>query len=478
MKQTHIKLNLLTQKAFLYWSAITLFMLVSIFWLPLHPDEAYYWVWSKNVALSYYDGPPLTAWLLRIWTDIFGIHIWSIKLIAVTAVSISSILLYHLTNKLFDKDVALKALLIFLLIPIIQATNFITTLDPLLLLLWTWSLLLFWNWLQQPSLLKTISLGIVIGLGLLAKYTMILFLPCAFIILLFKDCRQLLLSYKPYLCVMIAIIISSPIWVWNYHHDWISLGFQWHHGTKQSHFSMSKLLSYLGGQCLDFNVIYFLGLIYLSCRYYKDYKQFKLIFLLIPTLFILFIFGYFGLSNLSEPNWTMPAYITASILLAYFCDKRRISWVFITGLVLNVSIIILLKFPYFMPNMINKLNPIVKIEGYQQLINSLDLSITNNALPIISDTYQDASEVEYFIKQHPNVCIVTPTRTSQITMHCTNFKNRLQKHGGTVLWMGPSNQYSLIKNTMNQCHVIAYSQYNNAVAKKQWLLAKCNGQLK
>ena len=27
------------------------------------PDEAYYWLWSKNIDLSYYDHPPLTSWI-------------------------------------------------------------------------------------------------------------------------------------------------------------------------------------------------------------------------------------------------------------------------------------------------------------------------------------------------------------------------------------------------------------------------------
>ena len=27
------------------------------------PDEAYYWLWSKNTALSYFDHPPLATWV-------------------------------------------------------------------------------------------------------------------------------------------------------------------------------------------------------------------------------------------------------------------------------------------------------------------------------------------------------------------------------------------------------------------------------
>ena len=30
--------------------------------LQLHFDETYYWVWSKNLQLSYYDHPPMIAY--------------------------------------------------------------------------------------------------------------------------------------------------------------------------------------------------------------------------------------------------------------------------------------------------------------------------------------------------------------------------------------------------------------------------------
>lgn len=31
----------------------------------LHPDEAYYWVWSRHLALGYFDHPPMAAWIIR-----------------------------------------------------------------------------------------------------------------------------------------------------------------------------------------------------------------------------------------------------------------------------------------------------------------------------------------------------------------------------------------------------------------------------
>ena len=40
--------------------------------LPLSADEAYYWLWSKHLALGYYDHPPMIAWLIRAGTSLFG----------------------------------------------------------------------------------------------------------------------------------------------------------------------------------------------------------------------------------------------------------------------------------------------------------------------------------------------------------------------------------------------------------------------
>src|SRR5579862_994123 len=38
----------------------------------LRMDEAYYWTWSRENALSYLDHPPMIAWFIRLGTAIFG----------------------------------------------------------------------------------------------------------------------------------------------------------------------------------------------------------------------------------------------------------------------------------------------------------------------------------------------------------------------------------------------------------------------
>ena len=53
-------------------AALTAMRLVYASVLDLRTDEAYYWTWSKESALSFLDHPPGIAWLIRFGTAIFG----------------------------------------------------------------------------------------------------------------------------------------------------------------------------------------------------------------------------------------------------------------------------------------------------------------------------------------------------------------------------------------------------------------------
>ncbi|HEX4608290.1 MAG TPA: glycosyltransferase family 39 protein, partial [Urbifossiella sp.] len=51
--------------------------------LPPADDELYYWCWSEHLQLSYYDHPPMTAYLIRAATTVFGDTLFAIRLPAV-----------------------------------------------------------------------------------------------------------------------------------------------------------------------------------------------------------------------------------------------------------------------------------------------------------------------------------------------------------------------------------------------------------
>ena len=75
----------MTQRARWIFIAITLFALIYNGFLPLHPDEAYYWTWLRHIAWSYYDAPPMVAYLIWLSTHLFGTSAFMIKLVSRSA---------------------------------------------------------------------------------------------------------------------------------------------------------------------------------------------------------------------------------------------------------------------------------------------------------------------------------------------------------------------------------------------------------
>ena len=54
-------------------------------WLPLFPDETYYWEWSRHLAPGYFDHPPAIAWVIRGGTVLLGDTPLGVRLFPVLA---------------------------------------------------------------------------------------------------------------------------------------------------------------------------------------------------------------------------------------------------------------------------------------------------------------------------------------------------------------------------------------------------------
>src|SRR5262249_24188378 len=69
--------------------------------LPPMPDELYYWCWAKEPQLSYYDHPPLTAYLIGVSTYVFGDNLFAIRLPACLCMFGVLLLMARLTEPLW-----------------------------------------------------------------------------------------------------------------------------------------------------------------------------------------------------------------------------------------------------------------------------------------------------------------------------------------------------------------------------------------
>src|SRR5258707_11140641 len=68
---------------------------------PLTFDEAYYWMWSKNLAGGYYDHPPMVALVIRAGTLIAGDTELGVRLVSILLALPMSFAIYRTAEILF-----------------------------------------------------------------------------------------------------------------------------------------------------------------------------------------------------------------------------------------------------------------------------------------------------------------------------------------------------------------------------------------
>ena len=103
----------------------------------LYGDEAQYWLWSQNLDLGYFSKPPLLAWFLSGYVDLFGDSFFSLKMFPLLIYFLIFFAVYKLCLQLcFSKKNSVICSFSFLLIPAASVSSFLISTDLLLLLFW------------------------------------------------------------------------------------------------------------------------------------------------------------------------------------------------------------------------------------------------------------------------------------------------------------------------------------------------------
>lgn len=194
----------------------------------LVPDEAQYWDWSRRLDWSYYSKGPVVAWLIAPSVHLFGITEWAVRLPAALASFAASLLLarFALSASGGNARAGWFAFLLFNLIPVFQGTAQFMTTDAPYYVCWITAAFAGWHMAKKEtaSVGWFFLLGVLIGLGVLCKYTMLLALP-GILVYLF---RHGVYSPKQRVTGLLAaiagvLLLSLPIAIWNAQRDWPTL---------------------------------------------------------------------------------------------------------------------------------------------------------------------------------------------------------------------------------------------------------------
>jgi dolichol-phosphate mannosyltransferase len=112
-------------------------------------------------------------------------------------------------------------------LPLGAASGMLMTPDAPLVAAWAATLFYLERALVAGRNSAWLGVGIALGLGILSKYTLVL-LGCSALLFVILDptARRWMRRPQPYLAVALALLLFSPVIIWNFQHHWASLLFQ------------------------------------------------------------------------------------------------------------------------------------------------------------------------------------------------------------------------------------------------------------
>ena len=170
--------------------------LINLKIVPIFTDEAIYTYWAQialhdpvNRFVSLEDGKqPLFVWLGAVFQKFISDPLIAMRLVSVFAGFGSLIAIYLLTKTLFDKKIAILAVIFYIILPFTLLYDRMALFDSLLTMFGVFSAYLAVKIAKSPKLSVGALNGLVIGLGLITKSSanfFIYLLPFSYIFLNF-----------------------------------------------------------------------------------------------------------------------------------------------------------------------------------------------------------------------------------------------------------------------------------------------------
>ena len=217
--------------------------------VPLSPDEAYYFVWSRALAAGYLDHPPMVALWIRAGTALAGPSAFGIRLLAPLAAALGSVLLWQAAERLLPmRRAGLVAAALLNATLLLGAGATTMTPDTPLLLFWVCALWAMAHVVTEGRPAWWLLVGLFTGLALDSKYTAA-FLPIGIVLWLLIAGRSWLTRPWPWLGGTVCLGTVTPVLWWNAAHSWASFAKQ---GGRINDFLWYRAVQYLaeliGGQ--------------------------------------------------------------------------------------------------------------------------------------------------------------------------------------------------------------------------------------
>jgi 4-amino-4-deoxy-L-arabinose transferase-like glycosyltransferase len=311
--------------------------------MGIMPQDAYYDFYAQHLDLSYYDHPPMIAYILRLFTTVFGKKVFVLKLADTLVTSTTAIAFFYLAKKFLSVHKAWVATALLLSTFMVSILCLISTPDVPLMLCWTISLNFLHEAIWKRKNVNWIWAGVFTGLCFDSKYTAVfLVIGIMGFMIISRPYRKQLFSRWFFLYLFCFALTILPVIIWNVRNGFASFKFQSEGRVQEGvQFDPTGFFGVAGHQSAILLPILFVSLIYFIYRICRKYGfrfariPAELLFLL--CFFIPLFIGFFAISTVYwvKLNWMMPAYITGIIWIARYWNKKWLSYQLIFSVILH-----------------------------------------------------------------------------------------------------------------------------------------------
>ncbi len=401
--------------------------------IPLHPDEAFYWEWSRHLAAGYSEHPPMVALLIRVGTSVFGDTPLGVRFATVICGAIATWAVMATARAVADQRSADIAGLTLTALPVAAGAFVLATPDAPLLAFLSLTIFLTTRALTAPaprvSFAFWIAGGLAVGLAMASKYTAVL-VPVAIVLAVaaLPSLRHTLRTPGPWSAVVVATVVLLPVLQWNAAHDWVSFRSQIAHGLGRSGGAVwRRELELLGGQVLLGSPILFGlggGALLWAVRAGGRIARVLAAVALVVAAF----FTFAATRSRVEANWPAPAWIALTILIAIVPAGARWAWWRRAGIALALLFSAVLYIQSLVPiaPLRADRDPTARNHGYADLAVAVVREGGGGQARrwVAANRYQDAAELAFLLPGHPEVFSLNLSRRSNQYLLWPGFPDR------------------------------------------------------
>jgi len=198
-------------------------------------DELYYIACGEHLAWGYVDHPPLVPWIARLSRAVLGESLLGLRVVPALAAAATVALTVTTTRYLGGgRYAAWLAGLAVMAAGLFQALGLLLCTDTLSPLLWLAIAYALIRAQRDAAPGWWLAAGMLAGMALLNKYTVVFYLAAVAPALLVTPQRRVLATAAPWLGALIALALAAPNLIWQHVHGWPFLEFAAHVAARKN----------------------------------------------------------------------------------------------------------------------------------------------------------------------------------------------------------------------------------------------------